>query len=114
MKVERENEAGRTEGLAGRCGTYCGECAFRERGKCPGCVKADGKVFWGECELAKCCLAKALDHCGLCAEFPCATLKRYAYDPKHGDNGARIRNLEQWRAVGVERWLAERGRSGPL
>jgi len=74
------------------CGIDCEVCAIQTG--CPGCRKAAGKLFWGDCALARCCMEKQHEHCGQCREFPCDMLKEYAYDPEHGDNGARIRNLE--------------------
>lgn len=56
--------------------------------------------FWGECEVAKCCIAKGHDHCGQCQEFPCAILNAYAYQPERGDNGKRLLNLKAWNEMG--------------
>ncbi len=84
------------EQIESRCGLYCSECNYREKMNCPGCIAAKGKMFWGECELAKCCVGKELQHCGKCDEFPCDKLKAFSYDEKQGDNGQRIRNLEKW------------------
>ena len=81
------------QGLA-YCGLNCEGCEYIESNGCKGCVALKGKVFWGECALAKCCIEKGHDHCGQCAEFPCATLKEYSYDKEHGDKGERIRNLK--------------------
>lgn len=81
--------------LLARCGIDCEACSFRGgQTQCPGCGAAEGKLFWGECALAKCCIGKGHDHCGQCEAFPCETLKEYSYDKEHGDNGERIRNLE--------------------
>ena len=79
-----------------RCGSDCGECKYAEQMNCPGCIEASGEVFWGTCALATCCVERGLQHCGMCSEFPCETLREYAYDEKQGDDGQRIRNLEQW------------------
>ena len=79
--------------LAARCGIDCEACEYREKTGCPGCMAAEGTMFWGECAVAKCCTAKGHDHCGRCQEFPCATLNEYAYHKEQGDNGQRIRNL---------------------
>ena len=62
--------------------------------------------------VASCCLAKGLENCGACGEFPCETLREFAYDENQGDDGERIRNLEAWRRDGFETWLEARtGRS---
>jgi hypothetical protein len=97
-----------THPFAARCGIYCGECEYREKTNCPGCVQARGSPFWGACRVAECCLANGLDNCGLCDEFPCDKLKEFAYDEEQGDNGERIRNLEAWKRAGFESWLESR------
>ena len=75
------------------CGLDCQACDFRAKAKCPGCRAAQGKVFWGECALATCCIAKNLEHCGRCDQFPCEQLKQFSFAKDHGDNGRRIENL---------------------
>ena len=94
--------------LAARCGIYCGECEYREKMNCPGCIQANGKLFWGECQIAICGIGKGLDHCGQCTEFPCDDLKSFAYDKEQGDEGQRIRNLEAWNLQGFENWVQGR------
>ena len=83
--------------MTARCGLICADCDYREKMNCPGCVEADGKMFWGECQIAKCCVEKGHAHCGECDDFPCDDGKRFAYDKDQGDDGQRIRNLEQLR-----------------
>jgi hypothetical protein len=58
--------------------------------------------------VATCCLAKELENCGGCDEFPCEKLVAFAYDEQQGDDGERIRNLEAWRKDGFEAWLKAR------
>lgn len=94
--------------LAGMCGIYCGDCVFRKGNNCQGCRQMKGRMFWGTCEVAACCLQKELNSCGSCSGFPCGTLTAYAHHPEHGDNGERIANLETWQAVGFETWLKQR------
>lgn len=94
-----------------RCGIDCEACSYREQTGCPGCPASGGKLFWGECALARCCMEKGHDHCGQCRDFPCAMLNEYAYDPKQGDQGARIRNLQAWNTEGYDAWRAKRGQS---
>ena len=55
-------------------------------------------MFWGECDKAKCCLDKGLEHCGECADMPCRKLRDLFDDPEHGDHGVRLRNLNNWKA----------------
>ncbi len=75
------------------CGLDCSACDMGKKTGCPGCQKAAGKPLWGECKLAKCCIAKGLAHCGKCAEFPCEDLKEFSFHKQFGDNGRRIENL---------------------
>ncbi len=58
-----------------RCGVRCGSCERKEQVHCTGCIAME-KPFWGgECGVKSCCEEKGLDHCGLCADFPCETQK---------------------------------------
>jgi hypothetical protein len=94
--------------LAARCGIYCGDCDYREKMNCPGCSAATGKMFWGKCEVALCCMDKGLDHCGLCPDFPCDTLRGFADDAEQGDDGQRIRNARAWTTIGFTAWLEQK------
>lgn len=79
-----------------RCGLLCSECSYRESTGCAGCVDT-AKPFWGEiCPVKACCEGKKLSHCGECAEFVCALLNQFAFDPKQGDNGRRIEQCRAW------------------
>jgi hypothetical protein len=89
------------------CGAYCGVCEWKAKTNCPGCQVSNGKMFWGDCAVAKCAIAKRLEHCGLCAELPCETLQRLFNDPEHGDCGERLVNLNAW-ANGEETFLRPR------
>ena len=78
-----------------RCGVCCSQCERKETVNCQGCVAMD-KPFWGgECAVKSCCESKALDHCGLCPDFPCTMLadmgKELGYDPK-----PRLAQLKKW------------------
>ena len=86
------------KGLIGMCGAYCGSCEWKDKTNCPGCQAAKGKMFWGECAVAKCCLDKGVSHCGPCADLPCGVLQEFFDSPEHGDNGERLANLKAWAA----------------
>lgn len=79
------------------CGTYCGVCEWKKLTGCNGCKANAGKMFWGECDKAKCCISKGLDHCGQYENLPCEMLRDLFNDPEHGDGGARLRNLQNWK-----------------
>ena len=79
-----------------RCGIVCNECLYKLREKCDGCVKIDNPS-WGVCDIKNCCESKKLEHCGLCADFPCEDLKMMSYDDSgQGDNGKRIEQCKKW------------------
>lgn len=86
------------------CGTYCGECEWREKTNCKGCKASQSNMFWGSCQVAKCCIEKGYEHCGFCAELPCDKLQQAFDDPEHGDNGERLINLRNW-ANGKQEYL---------
>lgn len=77
------------------CGLECDKCSYREPHNCPGCGVAKGSMFWGNCNIATCCLEKGLEHCGHCCKFACKDLEAFAYDNTHGDaEGSRILKLK--------------------
>ncbi|MBN1867803.1 DUF3795 domain-containing protein [Candidatus Sumerlaeota bacterium] len=82
--------------MIGMCGAYCGVCEWRPRTRCLGCQTAEGRMYWGECAIAKCCLSKNLAHCGSCPDLPCETLQAAFDHPEHGDRGERLANLQAW------------------
>jgi hypothetical protein len=90
--------------MIGICGAYCGECEWKAKTNCPGCQACQGKLFWGECKLAKCAIDKGYNHCGVCTKLPCNKLQNAFNDPGHGDNGERLINLKNW-ASGKDEYL---------
>ena len=85
--------------ITSRCGLLCEECTYRESHGCIGCVALNGKVFWGECPVAKCCQDSGFNHCGECPNLPCDLLKQFSNDAEHGDNppGKRIEQCKIWK-----------------
>lgn len=82
--------------IESRCGILCGECGYKEKMNCGGCVNIT-KPFWGEsCPVKDCCEGKAIEHCGLCDDFPCDLLNQFAYDKEQGDDGKRIEQCRKW------------------
>lgn len=82
--------------LIARCGAYCGDCTYKEPMRCPGCLDAQGDMFHGTCEVAKCSLSKGYTHCGTCPDLPCDALQAAFDEPEHGDGGERLANLQAW------------------
>ncbi|XMB66829.1 DUF3795 domain-containing protein [Mycoplasmatota bacterium zrk1] len=79
------------------CGIDCSKCDYKDKMNCGGCHKQEGKMFWGECGVAKCVLSRKHTTCVECTKFPCSLLKEFAYDEEQGDNGERIENLRKLR-----------------
>lgn len=75
------------------CGLCCKTCDYHEKTQCKGCQTSDGEPFHGECATAKCCLARGLNHCGECADFPCSLVEANAFDPEHGEGAAMLLKL---------------------
>lgn len=83
--------------IESRCGILCSECDFLKKEECAGCTNID-RPFWGEsCSVKSCCEEKQNGHCGECIQFPCDTLKQFAYDEQQGDDGKRIKQCEIWK-----------------
>ena len=79
-----------------RCGILCGECEYREKMNCGGCIHIE-KPFWGDsCPVKSCCESKGLEHCGNCGDFPCNLLNQFAFDKDQGDDGKRIEQCKKW------------------
>ena len=75
------------------CGINCSDCEWYKgemEPKCAGCVAVEGKPFWGNCLTYTCTKDHGVEHCGLCAEFPC---KDYMgrFDPRHGPANSLMR-----------------------
>lgn len=75
------------------CGVYCGLCQWVEKTGCEGCQHNKGKMFWGTCTVAVCCVEKGLLHGRLCSDLPCQPLQEAFDNPEHGDDGERLVNL---------------------
>ena len=78
-----------------RCGILCSKCKIKKNGDCKGCSRIY-KPFWGECPIKTCCESKDYHHCGVCKEFPCGLLRKFAHDKDQGDHGKRISQCKAW------------------
>jgi hypothetical protein len=105
--------------LAAPCGLYCGECE-NLGDKCQGCMQVKGKPFWTalykvdvyplyDCSINK----KHLEHCGLCADFPCKLFLSLR-DPSQSDEEAdksvkkKQADLKTRKKIGTEAWIKSR------
>lgn len=50
------------------CGKSCGQCQYRETMNCPGCKVGPGRLYGGDCELAKCAREKGHQICSTCTQ----------------------------------------------
>jgi hypothetical protein len=80
----------------GCCGTYCADCEWKFKMGCKGCQAENSVVFWGVCQVAKCCFENEFTHCGQCPDMPCELLQAAFDHPEHGDHGERLANLRNW------------------
>jgi hypothetical protein len=90
--------------MMGMCGTYCGACAWKEKMNCPGGQASQGRMFWGECKVARCAVEKGCAHCGLCPDLVCGKLRDAFSTPGHEDHGERLDNLKGW-AEGKSKYI---------
>ena len=101
------------------CGIFCGDCIYLGK-KCAGCGYVKGKPFWTAvlkmdvCPLHDCCRnQKQLEHCGLCAEFPCKTFLELR-DPNMSDDefaaslSLRQNELQKRAEIGTDTWMQEK------
>ena len=70
------------------CGLVCKDCEKKDT--CGGCFFGGGE----NCAIAACAGKRNRRFCGECGDFPCETMKRYAFDPEQGDGGRRIENCK--------------------
>jgi len=93
--------------LAAPCGEYCGICPHYEK-ECEGCSIHKGHPSWGECKLYTCVSKRGIEHCGLCADFPCDFQIGY-FDPDNpeGQRNAVVRTglLAYRKKHGNRKWL---------
>jgi len=89
--------------IESRCGIICGECEYRAKMNCSGCINIE-KPFWGDaCPVKNCCESKTQTHCGECGDFPCDLLNQFAYDKEQGDEGKRIEQCKKWAGKSTEK-----------
>ena len=91
--------------LAAICGLYCGTCEAFEAQDCRGCAYQLGVAAGEECRVFQCCVVeRGLEHCGLCADFPCQLFLASA-DPMEVNR--RYRALLRRAEIGTETWIEE-------
>ena len=96
--------------LSAPCGEYCELCPQHIGGgqHCVGCNFHRGHPAWGDCRLYACVSKHSIEHCGLCADFPCDFFIGH-FDPNNpeGQRNAIVRTglLAYRRKHGDKKWL---------
>ncbi|NLG79739.1 MAG: DUF3795 domain-containing protein [Firmicutes bacterium] len=107
------------------CGLYCGACdtlLANEEGRlgllarkckmsvealtCRGCKSGVASVWCMKCEIRRCALARRVEFCFECADYPCDRLRAFAADSR-AHHSVVLKNLEAIRVKGVAAWLEE-------
>ncbi len=83
----------------GACGDWCGKC-YHFGHDCTGCSSKAS-----ECKFLKCLAQKNLEHCGLCAEFPCDDLADFVPDDRL-PRGFHVESLRFRARFGKDAWVA--------
>lgn len=91
--------------LAAVCGRHCGACDAYQDGSCCGCAYQLGKTRRGECPIFECCIvARGLEHCGLCLDFPCQVFVSHT---RPLDVARQYETLRHRAELGTTAWLDE-------
>jgi len=64
-----------------------------------------GGSGWDGCPVRKCCMAKGIDFCFECSEFPCE--RNWGEKSEHTNifTADKIKRLQEMKAIGVEEWI---------
>jgi hypothetical protein len=116
--------------LLGYCGLYCGACTYyhalfpdgkqvledaiakgylRREGSCTGCRGKSESMFYHcyICEIKKCAISKGIEHCGLCAGFPCERIIEFQNQGHSIHHKEVIDNLNELKDKDPKKWLEE-------
>ena len=64
-----------------------------------------GGSGWYGCPVRKCCMAKGIDFCFECSEFPCE--RNWSEKSEHTNifTADKIKRLQEMKAIGAEEWI---------
>ncbi len=64
-----------------------------------------GGSGWGGCPVRKCCIAKGIDFCFECQEFPCE--RNWSEKSEHANvfTANKMKRLQEMKEIGVEEWI---------
>jgi len=73
--------------------------------KCACTFNCKGGSGWSDCPVRKCCIAKGVDFCFECSEFPCE--RNWSEKGEHANvfTASKIKRLQEMKAIGVEEWI---------
>jgi len=73
--------------------------------KCACPFNCKGGGGWSDCPVRKCCVAKRVDFCFECAEFPCE--RNWGDKSEHANvfTIPKIKRLQEMKEIGVEEWI---------
>jgi hypothetical protein len=112
------------------CGIYCSECSFKvayetqnrahisamptkfdkfkememDQFHCEGCTPEN---TFADCKIKQCAMARKLEHCGQCGEYPCALINNFAADGIPHHKKAK-ESLEYVKKYGMEKFIEEK------
>lgn len=106
--LARENDELRA-GISKRLGVPA------EQASCDGCRNHGGRIpFLGmtePCNVYKCILAKGIQLCSECTEFPCDHLHPYADKASLVPHNTKVFNLCLIKKMGLESWARDKAKS---
>jgi hypothetical protein len=66
---------------------------------------AGGGGGWSNCPVRKCCIAKGLDFCFECPEFPCERIWGEKSEHANVFTADKTKRLQEMKEIGVEEWI---------
>ncbi len=73
--------------------------------KCACAFSCKGGGGWSGCPVRKCCIAKGVDFCFECSEFPCE--RNWGEKSEHVNvfSADKVKRLRGMKEIGVEEWI---------
>ena len=94
------------------CGLNCGLCPMNLNQNCPGCGGGQGNQ---SCSIAKCSLQhKNVEYCYQCENYPCPKYDHIDEFDSFITHQRQRLDMEKFKALGAERYLAEQQRKKAL
>lgn len=87
------------------CGLNCARCKMVEQEGCGGCRGPVEKNWSPGCQFRPCALAKGVDYCFQCEQFPCEGIEAFASDGCDHHRLA-VENMKKMLEMGLDEWKA--------